>query len=126
MNSRQRARFKSVLEQKREELVEGFNATRNRGVHGGGEGDKDYIDYAVSSYTKEFLLSLSDMERRQLRNVEDALTAIQEGSFGTCVECDEQIESKRLDAVPWAQYCLSCQELADRGLLRDRGEDEDE
>lgn len=126
MNSRTKARFKTLLEQKREELANDFNAARNRGVAGGGEGDKDYIDYAVSSYTKEFLLSLSDMERRQLIAVEDALLSLKEGSYGTCAECEEPIETKRLEAVPWAKYCLGCQELADRGLLRDRDEDESE
>lgn len=123
MNSRTKARFKALLEKKREELAADFNAARHRGVEGGGEGDKDYIDYAVSSYTKEFLLSLSDMERRQLVAVEDALVSIKDGSYGTCEHCEEPIETKRLEAVPWAKYCLECQELADRGLLRDDEEE---
>ena len=125
MNSRQRAKYRAQLEKKREELAAGFNAARDRGVRGAGEGDKDYIDYAVSSYTKEFLLSLSDMERKQLVAVEDALTSIADGSYGTCSECEEEIEPKRLEAVPWARYCLECQELADRGLLRASAGDED-
>lgn len=125
MNSRTKTRFKTLLEKKRTELAVEFNAARTRGVEESSEGDKDYVDYAVSSYTKEFLLSLSDMERRQLVAVEDALVAIKDGSYGTCIECDEEIETKRLDAVPWARYCLECQELADRGLLRDSDDDDD-
>jgi DnaK suppressor protein len=125
VNSRTRTRFKTLLEKKRTELANDFNAARTRGVEESSEGDKDYVDYAVSSYTKEFLLSLSDMERRQLVAVEDALVAIKDGSYGTCVECEEAIETKRLDAVPWARYCLDCQELADRGLLRDSDDDDD-
>lgn len=123
MNSRTKTRFKTLLEKKRTELAQDFNAARHRGVEEGSDGDKDYVDYAVSSYTKEFLLSLSDMERRQLVAVEDALTAIKDGSYGTCIHCEEDIETKRLDAVPWARYCLECQELADRGLLRDDEEE---
>lgn len=125
MNSRTKTRFKTLLEKKRTELANDFNAARTRGVEESSEGDKDYVDYAVSSYTKEFLLSLSDMERRQLVAVEDALVAIKDGSYGTCIECEEAIETKRLDAVPWARYCLECQELADRGLLRDSDDDDD-
>jgi DnaK suppressor protein len=125
VNSRTKARFKTVLEKKRTELALDFNAARSRSVAETSEGDKDYVDYAVSSYTKEFLLSLSDMERRQLVAVEDALISIKDGSYGTCQECEEEIEAKRLDAVPWARYCLECQELADRGLLRDSDEDDD-
>jgi len=128
LNSKQLARYRSLLEEKRHELLEGFEAARSR-TSDSDEEDKDYIDYAVSSYTKEFLFSLSDMERQQLVRVEAALKAIDDGSYGACDECGEDIEIKRLQAVPWATFCLSCQELADRGLLRPRssgGDDSDE
>lgn len=126
MNSKQLARFRKLLEEKRVELAEGFSAVRSRSSEGADEGDKDYIDYAVSSYTKEFLFSLSDLEREQLLRVDDALKSIDEGTYGTCDECGETIEDKRLKAVPWAVYCLSCQELADRGLLVARQQQDEE
>jgi DnaK suppressor protein len=53
-------------------------------------------------------------EFNQLRNARAALRRIQEGSFGTCQECDEDIHAKRLVAVPWAQFCIVCQEAMDR------------
>lgn len=124
MNAKQLAKYRAVLEEKRGELIEGFEAARSR-TSDSDEEDKDYIDYAVSSYTKEFLYSLSDMERNQLVRVEDALRAMDEGTYGVCEECGEDIESKRLEAVPWAAYCLSCQELADRGLLQPASSDEE-
>jgi DnaK suppressor protein len=37
-----------------------------------------------------------------------------DGSYGTCLHCEEEISPKRLDAVPWAAYCIRCQEIADR------------
>jgi DnaK suppressor protein len=55
-----------------------------------------------------------DREFNQLRNARAALRRIQEGSFGTCQECDEDIHAKRLVAVPWAQFCIVCQEAMDR------------
>jgi DnaK suppressor protein len=120
-------RFKDLLLVKREELVRDVEEVRNRSAQDTDEDDKDYIDYAVSSYTKEFLYSLSDLERKQLILVDKALTAIEEETYGTCEECGEEIEDKRLNAVPWATHCLACQELSDRGLLRARAAaDEDE
>lgn len=64
----------------------------------------------------ELALAVSNLDRefKQLRNVRAALRRIQEGSFGTCQECDEDIHPKRLAAVPWAAYCIRCQEALDR------------
>ena len=54
-----------------------------------------------------------ELENRSLRQVDAALKRIEEGKFGTCLECEEPISPKRLAAVPWATYCLRCQELDD-------------
>lgn len=126
MNRKEMQRFKELLLEKRVELVHDVEEVRSRAAEDTEEEDKDYIDDAVSSYTKEFLYSLSDLERKQLVLVDRALEAIEEETYGTCEECGEEIEEKRLKAVPWAIHCLACQELAERGLLRDRSNDEDE
>jgi DnaK suppressor protein len=70
----------------------------------------DSADRADENYLKEFLFSLSANDRRLLRMVELALQRIEEGDFGQCVCCGNVIESKRLQAVPWASHCLACQE----------------
>ena len=60
-------------------------------------------------------LAVSNLDRKfsQLRDARAALSRIEEGSFGTCQECDEDIHQKRLAAVPWATFCIRCQEAAD-------------
>lgn len=126
MNRKQMDHFKALLVEKREQLVQEVEEVRSRAAQDTEEEDKDYIDDAVSSYTKEFLYSLSDLERKQLVLVDRALEAIAEETYGTCEECGEEIEDKRLKAVPWATHCLACQELSERGLLRPRDSDEDE
>ena len=126
MNRKQMEPFKALLVEKREQLVQEVEEVRSRAAQDTEEEDKDYIDDAVSSYTKEFLYSLSDLERKQLLLVDRALEAIAEETYGTCEECGEEIEDKRLKAVPWASHCLACQELSERGLLRPRDSDEDE
>ena len=73
----------------------------------------DMADKAESSYTKEFLLSLSDTERKQLQMIDQALIRIQKGDYGICQTCGIKIGKKRLDAVPWASNCIACQEKAE-------------
>ena len=57
-----------------------------------------------------------DREFNQLRNARAALRRIPEGSFGTCQQCDDDIHPKRLAAVPWATFCIRCQEAVDNNL----------
>lgn len=73
----------------------------------------DMADKAESSYTKEFLLSLSDTERRQLKLIDEALVRIHKCNYGTCQMCGVDIAKKRLDAVPWAPLCIACQQKAE-------------
>lgn len=75
---------------------------------------QDVGDKAESSYTKEFLLSLSDSERRQLFLVDEALQRIKKDTYGRCQMCGKDIGKKRLDAVPWAAHCIQCQEKTER------------
>lgn len=71
---------------------------------------QDLADKAESSYTKEFLLSLSDAERRQLFQIDEALRALESGTYGLCQNCGQPISKKRLEAIPWATHCIDCQQ----------------
>jgi DnaK suppressor protein len=95
------------------------------------DGTEDYIDYAVSSYDREFLLSLTELEQHRLTLVDKALKRIEGGGFGLCTQCERPIPTKRLEVQPWAQYCIRCQELVDSGLAEESfgsppDDDEDE
>jgi DnaK suppressor protein len=83
------------------------------------DGTEDYIDYAVSSYDREFLLSLTELEQHRLTLVDKALKRIERGGFGLCTQCERPIPTRRLEVQPWAQYCVRCQELADSGLTEE-------
>ena len=83
---------------------------------------KSYLmvaDRAASSYTKEFLFSQSNNDRQLLQMVETALLRIREGAFGECVSCGNEINAKRLEAVPWTRYCIECQEKLEKGQLEE-------
>jgi len=122
-------KFKGQLIQKREALLQAYHSAKGDSRSRVDEGTEDYIDYAVSSYDREFLLSLTEMEQKQLTLVEEALVRVERRvDYGRCAQCQQEIPSKRLEVQPWARYCLPCQELDEQGLLvpEDRETDSDE
>jgi DnaK suppressor protein len=131
--SKEFERYRALLLERQRELMQAYNDSKgDRRVHPD-SGTEDYIDYAVSSYAKEFLLSLSEMDRKQLLLVKEALDRVERGEYGRCQQCAEEISRKRLEVAPWARYCLRCQDLEEQGLLpqnptridADAGEDEE-
>jgi DnaK suppressor protein len=81
------------------------------------EGTQDLADKAANAYTKEFLFHQSNDNRQILTMVNEALDRIKDGSYGICQVCEQEVQEKRLDAVPWARHCIECQEKEDQGLL---------
>jgi len=79
----------------------------------------DPVDLAVRNYSKNVMLAVSENESRQLALVDEALLRVNDEEYGLCQNCEKDINPKRLAAIPWARYCLSCQELVEKGLLDD-------
>jgi DnaK suppressor protein len=77
----------------------------------------DPVDLAVQNYSKNVLLAVSENDSRQLQMIDEALQRIEDEEYGTCQNCSKAIMPKRLQAVPWARYCLDCQELVEKGLI---------
>jgi DnaK suppressor protein len=103
-------KYKEVLETKQAELV---HVLRNReGITI--EKSPDALDEVQNAAERELAIRNLDRESIMLRNVRGALARIHDGTFGICVHCEEDISLKRLNAVPWAAYCIQCQEMADR------------
>ncbi|MBN2369195.1 MAG: TraR/DksA family transcriptional regulator [Vicinamibacteria bacterium] len=117
MDQKKQKAFREQLLAKKREILDAFNKNKNYGKEADLEGAQDIADKATSSYTKEFLFSLSNSERDLLQQVDEALSRIESGKFGICVACEDAIERKRLEAVPWARHCLTCQEKSEQGLL---------
>jgi DnaK suppressor protein len=109
--------YRKRLLEKRKGLTEAYMKNKTYGRQTDDEGTQDLADKAASAYTKEFLYSLSNTDREILQRVEEALGRIAGGAFGVCVECEEEINKKRLEAVPWASHCVSCQSKLEKGLL---------
>lgn len=117
MDKRKTEAYKKRLIQKQEELLRLVSKSEQDGREADEEVTQDIADKAANSYTKEFLFHQSDDNRRILQLVKEALGRINEGSYGLCVACHEEVETKRLEAVPWARHCIDCQQKQEQGLL---------
>ncbi len=67
-------------------------------------------DMATDHYDREFSLGIASTEQKIIYEVDEALKRIEDGSYGICFTCDKPISKSRLKAVPYAQYCVSCQQ----------------
>ncbi|MDQ2774940.1 MAG: TraR/DksA C4-type zinc finger protein [Acidobacteriota bacterium] len=103
-------KYKKILETKQDELE---HLVRNRDAITI-EKSADALDEVQHASERELAIRNLDRESNLLRNVRSALRRIEDGSFGTCMHCEEEISPKRIAAVPWAPFCIQCQEQADR------------
>ena len=117
MDKRKMKSYRDRLLERRETLfsqvTEAEMSSRERDL----EATQDPADMAANAYTKELLISMSANDRKLLELIDEALVRVEAGEYGECVNCGEPVQEKRLDAVPWARYCLKCQDLQERGLL---------
>jgi DnaK suppressor protein len=77
----------------------------------------DPVDLAVRNYSKNVMLAVSENESKQLALIDEALMRIDDDEYGLCQNCEKEVNPKRLAALPWARFCLDCQELQEKGLL---------
>jgi RNA polymerase-binding protein DksA len=91
------------------------NMSKNPGSHNSDSGDVSghvlhMADVATDMYDREFNLGLASNEREVLHQIEKALKRLDEKTFGACVECEKPIPLNRLNAIPYVETCLKCQE----------------
>jgi DnaK suppressor protein len=117
MDKRKVKTFRDKLLDRREGLVGQVQEAEKYSRERDSEATQDPADMAANAYTKELLVSMSANDRQLLALVDEALERIESGEYGDCVHCNEPVQEKRLEAVPWARHCLRCQDLQERGLL---------
>ena len=117
MDKRKAKSYRDRLLERREGLVGQVQAAEAYSRERDAEATQDPADMAANAYTKELLMSMSTNDRQLLDSIDAALSRIEEGEYGYCDNCSEAIHEKRLEAVPWAQHCVNCQELNEKGLL---------
>lgn len=97
-----------LLKMKEDTLNEITKAVKTGSDVKSGEPSGDIYDQASSERDRELGLILGDREREKLRNIDEALLKLDDGEYGICEECEEEIPIGRLKVVPFARYCVRC------------------
>jgi DnaK suppressor protein len=113
MDRRSIERFKKSLHARHRELSRGLAKTQQESQTAGQDYGKDEGDRANTSLARELDLGQKSRDRALLSAVDAALKRVSKGTFGQCLNCEQEINAKRLEALPWVRYCISCQELID-------------
>ena len=101
--------YRTILLRKREELL--ASGQRRPEALAQSLQTPDEVEFAIRSAQQDLNAATMELRSRTLREVESALKRVAGGTYGECEACGEHISANRLKAIPWARYCLSCQEL---------------
>jgi DnaK suppressor protein len=110
MTDNELRKYREILEEKMADLSTILRNREDIAI----EKSPDALDEVTRAAERELAIRNLDRDSALMRNVRAALRRIQDGSYGVCVHCEEPINPKRLNAVPWTPLCIRCQEAADR------------
>lgn len=116
------AELKQILEERRREILSQVQE-RMRDVRAVGESGEGVLDSAESSEADiqdDIELALIQMKSETLHKIEEALTRLDERTYGNCFECGDEIQERRLRALPFAVRCKDCEEVRENAALRER------
>ena len=102
--------YRKILEKKADEVRRSMSAQKAAQVVARLDCPSDEGDLSQQHHEEWIFLNRNTIDMKLLREIADALHRIDTGAYAACMECEEPISPKRLDAVPWARYCVSCQE----------------
>jgi len=105
-----KAPYRKILLKKRDELLA---AVRNDALATNVQ-SPDEVEFAVKVHEQDVVAMTVELQTGMLREVEGALKRVAKGTYGECESCGEEISANRLKAIPWARYCVTCQELQSR------------
>lgn len=120
--------FRQMLLQKRREILRNVNEFEDEALKKSrldASGDLSSMpihmaDLGTDNYEQEFALGLMDSERKLLREIDEALVRIEEGTYGVCEGTGKPIPKARLKAQPWARHCVDYARMLEQGLVREQ------
>ena len=104
MKKTELTQHKKALLEKKADLEHSLGSNSSTDGHG------DFADRSAAANEEEISIQLKQTDAKLLRAIEDALTRVENGLYGICVDCEEEISTARLKAVPWTKVCISCKE----------------
>jgi DnaK suppressor protein len=102
------SKYRGILEKKRDELLASTPARQPATEPGSKSGD--WIDQSSQESDLHVQLALKQTDAKLLRAIEEAIHRMDLGTYGICLDCEEEIKSVRLEAVPWTRVCINCKE----------------
>ena len=117
--------IKEMLLKKREDLVLEISRRSKASTESAAQDIGDILDSVSEERTRELDLILTDREKRKLAQIDDAIDRIEENTYGLCEECGIKIPKARLKVLPFAIYCVECQEKNEREEKYTREESEE-
>ncbi|MEA2624151.1 MAG: DnaK suppressor protein [Candidatus Binatota bacterium] len=122
---------KTVLKQSKEKLLEmkaqllsGIRSDLREGREGQADDGRDAYDVASEERDREINLLLTDRDRSKLQAIDDALERIDQGTYGICESCEEEIAAERLKAMPFTRLCVQCQTEQENEARKNRRADD--
>ena len=113
------AALKGMLEERRTEIMDKLRSIREA-VPATTPDVRDAEEQSVNDFVQDIDFALMQMKAESLQRIDEALARLEEGTYGTCAECEEPIAQARLSALPFATLCIRCQEEQERNESGDR------
>ena len=108
------ANYKEILMNLRHEVIRGLNDNA-QAARDMAQGDvPDIGDMSSATYDRDVLLNLSEVQRRKIRDIDAALERLEQGEYGVCLGCGEDIPEKRMQVRPFSRYCVECKTDVER------------
>lgn len=104
--------YRQMLLAKRQDVLSGLDIKFDTLAKMGRVAEEDQAQITHDEFVS---LRINSLDYGQLRMIEEALDRLKSGDYGVCLSCEEPIPAKRLNAIPWARYCVPCQEMASNG-----------
>lgn len=110
-------KYRQMLFAKREEVLSGLDIKFDTLARMGRVAEEDQAQITHDEFVS---LRINSLDYTQLRMIDEALDRMKSGDYGSCLACEEPIPAKRLNAVPWARYCVECQETVGSEMDQER------